>query len=55
MADKSNETKHASPQNKETHKKELKENIAAKVKEIIKEVKIEIKCALIEGRVNYII
>jgi predicted ATPase len=55
MADKSNENKQATSQNKETHKKELKENIVAKVKEIIEEVKIEIKCALIEGRVNYII
>jgi hypothetical protein len=55
MAEKSNETKQSIPQNNKNPEKELKENIATKIKEIIEEVKIEIKCALIEGRVNYII
>jgi hypothetical protein len=49
MADKIKETEQSAPQNPE---KELKENITPK---IFEKNTVEIQCALIEGRVNYII
>ncbi len=54
MADKIKESEQKTTETPLNSKKELKE-ILTPIKTIINEIKEEIKCALIEGRVNYII